>query len=173
MYSKWYIFKGISYTSYIWLFSSKRNYGLEHVYFFLFSIKQSYRETAPMFPRFLFALFSFTTRALHMYYVLSRIWDTCDVPRRFRHSIDTPHDSPNTRSSNLNNWVIDFRALVRRVYLNTISDLDSLVRPHFRWIVYDSIHSVLEYDNYKIQILYLLYKYYPFYLFFYILVPIS
>lgn len=63
----------------------------------------------------------FSLRSLPSYhsrstYVLSRIWDTCDVLRRFRHSATgTLYASPNTcsRSSNLNNRIIDFRALVR------------------------------------------------------------
>lgn len=65
-----------------------------------------------------FSLRSLLSYHLHNTYILSRIWDTCDVLRRFRHSlIATPHTLPNiyTRLSNLNNRVIDFQAYVRQV----------------------------------------------------------
>jgi len=174
MYSKWYFQGYLIYILYM-TFQFKEELRPRTRLFLSFSIKQSYTER----PRLCFPVFSSLSSLLPLvHYICIMYYLVSGTPATYRDVFDilsTPRMTPLTlaRSSNLNNWVIDFRALVRRVYLNTISDLDSLVRPHFRWIVYDSIHSVLEYDNYRIQILYLLYKYYPFCLFFYILVPIS
>jgi len=102
-----------------------------------FFSKRSYTER----PRLCFPVFSSLSSLLPLaHYICIMYYLVSGTPATYRDVFDilsAPRMTPLTlaRSSNLNNWVIDFRALVRRVYLNTISDFNSLVRPHFRWIV--------------------------------------
>jgi len=57
------------------LFSSKKNCGLEHLFLSFFHKAVLYRETAPMFPRFLFPLTQYIRTISYLGHL-----------RRFRHS---------------------------------------------------------------------------------------